>query len=190
MKTDEEIIFLFKKYFLSKGTVIGIKEGKISFAGNVSYFPLRGEQSKKLPVSFETVTGNFNVYSADLYSLEGCPDIVGGKFNCSNNHLENLSYGPKVVKGNYACANNKLTSLIGLPLYINDNLIISYSQQLPLLSILKIKGCRKVTFFEKSSVAYEQCANIINRYLGQGTRGMLSCAMEMIKAGYGSNARP
>lgn len=184
MKTDEEIIFLFKKYFLSKGTMTGIKEGKISFAGNVSYFPLRGEQSTKLPVSFETVTGNFNVYSTNLYSLEGCPGIVGGYFHCSNNHLENLSYGPKQVKGNYACANNKLTSLIGLPFSIHGNLTISYSPQLPLLPILKVKGCQKLKFVEDNSAA-----DIINKYLGQGTRGMLSCAMELIKAGYRSNAR-
>lgn len=68
-----------------------------------------------LPLSFDTVTGNFECYNNNLTSLKGAPRKVNCAFNCSDNYLTSLKYGPSSVGGSYICSSNQLTSLEYLP---------------------------------------------------------------------------
>lgn len=90
---------------------------------------------KKLPVTFESVNGYFDISENHLESLEGCPEIVQKDFNCSNNNLltlfgapisvgdfdcsrnrlKSLSYSPKKVNGYFNCSDNYITSINGSP---------------------------------------------------------------------------
>jgi hypothetical protein len=104
----------------------------------------------KLPVTFNTVSGNFRCYGtnltslkggpkhvggnfyftslcgmAKLNSLDGAPSDVGGDFDCSFNKLSSLVGGPTKVGGNYFCYYNVLTSLVGSPETIGDGFYCS-----------------------------------------------------------------
>lgn len=53
----------------------------------------------RLPIKFNEVRGDFNVYSCGLTTLEGCPKIVGRYFNVRDNKLTNLDYFPNEING-------------------------------------------------------------------------------------------
>lgn len=84
----------------------------ISVIGSVS---LRSKGLNQLPLSFDTVTGNFDCHNNSLNTLKGAPRKVNGNFECSDNHLTSLKYGPTHVGGSYLCSSNNLTSLEYLP---------------------------------------------------------------------------
>jgi len=70
----------------------------------------------KLLIKFGKVTGDFNINSDRLQSLEGVPHTVKGSFNCSEcKLLESLQGAPKIVKGNFNCSKTSITSLKGAP---------------------------------------------------------------------------
>lgn len=104
---------------------------KVAVFGNVN---LNGKlDAKKLPVSFKSVDGYFDISNNSLISLEGSPDNVLKDFNCSGNSLESLFGAPYKV-GDFDCSNNKLTSLSYCPKEINGFFDCSENQ------IISIKG--------------------------------------------------
>ena len=168
MMTDEEIKEKLQLYFkLDQAGNISIENGLVSCTGTL--FLMRRQKVTELPVQFKR---------------------VGQSFWCQHNKLTTLAGAPESVHGDFVCNGNQLTSLAGAPRYVGKDFWLTYAKNLALLPLLKIQSCQRILFFNAyNNIEHESLSEILNRYLGKGTRGMLSCAMEMIKAGYGSNAR-
>jgi hypothetical protein len=119
----------------------------------------------KLPVKFGTVGGDFYCHYNQLATLEGAPSSVGGNFFCYSNQLTSLEGIHKIIKvisGAFYCFNNPIKSGgIGLIL---------------------IEGLKKI-------YADQPAFKIIEKYLGQGKKGVLLCQDELIEAGYEEYAR-
>jgi hypothetical protein len=98
-----------ENYKINKNLTINVKE--------FSYY----KNDKKLYefpdyIKFNICRGNFNVTSAGLKTLKGCPKIVKGEFYAGFNNLETLEGGPKEIHLGYYCHNNNgLTSLKWCP---------------------------------------------------------------------------
>jgi len=121
-KTEEEIHRICSDYDIENYTINS--DGSIDVDGSVC---LSNNFSKKLPLVFNKVTGDFLCDSNKLTSLEGAPKMVGGCFDCSYNELTSLEFAPIEVGGWFRCHNNKLTSLIGSPIKINDDYFCSFN---------------------------------------------------------------
>ena len=100
-------------------------DGLIDVDGDVW---LAGRVSKKLPLKFGKVSGNFCCNSSHLTSLEGCPREVGGGFFCFRNELTTLEGAPSKVGGSFNCENNSLTSLKGSPMEVGVDFDCSENQ--------------------------------------------------------------
>ena len=184
--TDEEILKKLKKYFMTNGKIT-IEDGLVSCTGDVTL--VNAHKVTALPVKFKSVDGYFDCSSNKLTSLAGAPQAVGCGFDCTNNQLTTLEGAPQYLEYNFECINNPLTSLAGAPRYVGRFFYLAYDKNLPLLSLLQIKGCKQIIFSNGKTYTNKDLSAILNKYLGQGRPGMLPCANEMIKAGYGSNAR-
>lgn len=173
------------EYFSGYKEIVFDQVEGVSVTGNIS---LRTSAVvRKLPVRFKYVSGNFDCSWNALESLENAPQCVSGSFICPGNRLKDFTSAPRVIGGSFLGHLNPLTSLGKLPFYVYDFIKINFEENIPLLSLLGIKGCKGVLFNGGQEV--KNISDIINKYLGQGRPGMLPCANEMIKAGYGSNAR-
>jgi hypothetical protein len=129
---------------------------------------------------------------AALVSLEGAPKSVGRDFECSNNiKLESLEHSPQRVGRNFECWNNPLLpSLDGMPTEIGGKLMITYSENFPLLRALVAK--KGIEFSHLSAhipAEGEKVAEIINRYKGQGKMAIFDCQKDLEDAGFEGNAR-
>jgi hypothetical protein len=138
------------------------------------------------------VGGNFSCNeNPQLRSLEGAPASVGGDFWCSYTPITSLAGAPERVGGGFWCHNTPITTLEGLPKTIADRIFLTYSSNLPLLRVLVAQG--GVVFWSKGlrrqTGDAEKVAEIINRYAGQGRRGMFNAKKELIEAGFAANAR-
>lgn len=147
------------------------------------------------------VIGNFNCEYNKLTSLEGGPKEVDSMFLCSYNTLTSLKGAPRKVGKDFICVNSKLTSLEGIPSYIggyfdcSNNRLTSfkdihkftteihhrfYCEDNPIkshvLGLLLIPGIKRI-------VNDDKWANILNKYIGQGRKGMLDCQNELIEDG-------
>jgi hypothetical protein len=141
--------------------LIDPKTGKY-YTGEVnvtSFVELHEEALTKLPVKFGTVTLGFYCEHNRLTSLEGAPSSVSG-FYCYSNQLTSLQGIHKIFKiisGDFFCHYNPITSGgIGL---------------------LLIEGLTRI-------IADQSAFKIIERYLGQGKKGLLLCQDELIDEGY------
>lgn len=120
-KHDVKLICIknsIKNYTINDDLSIDV-DGNVDFSyGNLWYIPLK----------FRNVSGNFNVYSNELESLQGAPDFVGGYFSCHHNNLSTLEFVPKEIAGNFNCSHNDIVNLnhfpekIGKYIYIASNL--------------------------------------------------------------------
>jgi hypothetical protein len=206
MMTDDKI-----KANLNHFNVFGkisIENGLVSCTSSV-YLPISVKVSH-LPVQFKSVGGDFLCYSNDLESLAGAPQqvdgnflcyrnklkslagaprVVGGDFKCLYNELESLTGAPRVVGGDFDCSENQLKSLAGAPHLIDGQFVLTYAANLPLLPLLNISGVTRFGFVSNRILTNQDLSVILNRWANTGTRGMVPCAMEMIKAGYRSNAK-
>lgn len=77
-------------------------DGTVSVKGNVSI----KDNMSKLPVKFKKVTGYFDCGGIGLFTLEGCPDVVGQDFYCYHNNLMSIEHSPKFVGEGYWCYSN------------------------------------------------------------------------------------
>ena len=163
-------------------------QGRVCCDGNVG--TTTSFAGNHLPFRWGKVDGDFDITGMQLESLEGCPHTVGGEFLCLWNRLRSLQGGPRVVGKEYTATGlHNLTILDGLPEQIvNDEevawIYLSYRPDLPLLKLMTVRGLTKVQLN-----GGEQVAAIINRYLLRGVNGVMPCAAELHKAGYGGNAK-
>lgn len=118
---------------------------------------LANSEFSRLPVKFGTV-GGFFCCDNQLTSLQGAPSSVGDHVYCSFNQLTSLEGIHKLIKkinGTLYCHRNPIkTGGIGLIL---------------------IEGLRRI---DADQLAFE----IINKYIGQGKKGLLYCQDELIEA--------
>ena len=182
-------------------------------------FHVNNAQLRSLDGSPKLVKRHFYCHHNLLTDLQGAPEIIEGDMNCSTNYeLTSLVGSPKLIHGSFFCENNvRLHSLLGCPMviggdfiaintsfdtwrdaprFVGGRLILDYHEDTHLLGILTIKGIKKVIFVdineytENVYIPIETAlSDILSRYIGQGRPGMLPCANEMLKVGYGSNAR-
>jgi hypothetical protein len=92
---------------------------KIEFGVSKGDFGVYSGQLESLRGFPEVVEGDLDISGNKLKSLEYCPKKIGGSFSCDGNKLESLENGPEEVKDNYNCSRNKLKSLEGCPQKIN-----------------------------------------------------------------------
>lgn len=178
--TDPDVIAqLCKQHFDLKPSVIEIEDGVVNVpkASVIRLGPMR-----QLPVRFGYVHGMFEIGGTGLKTLEGCPHTVGGGFYCRMTDIVGLAGGPREVAGNYWVQENPgLVSLDGAPESCG-NLQLTYN---PLLRVLPL--LRYDDFYIQK--APDQLKEIMFKYKGQGNKGVLKCAAELIKAGFRDNAR-
>jgi len=200
MIDKQKILALVKTNFKTTGRVTVDDQGLVSVTGNCELT----QKITKLPVQFDHVVGDFNCTRSQLESLEGAPQSVDGWFSCSYSELESLlgapqSVGnhfycysttlksllgaPRSVGGDFDCLATTLESLAGAPQSVGGKFYCSYDRSLGLLPLLLIKDLKGV------SIGNDTVNSILNRYLGQGRDGIIPCAAELHKAGYGSNAK-
>ncbi len=157
--------------------------GTMNVAGSVD---LSGLKLERLPVKFGSVGGGFNCNGNLLPSLVGAPSAVGGNFFCSYNRLTALEGAPGTVGGYFGCGNNRLTSLVGVhkilrrvdgSLHIWGNKIKSGG-----IGLVLVEGLTKID-------ADQPALRIINKYLGQGMKGVLRCQEELHDAGFEEYAK-
>ena len=153
----------------------------------------------------------FRNYDCDnnklLLDLAGGAQYVGGSFLCRNNILTSLVGGPQKVDGNYMCSNNQLTSLDGCASHIGGKLFCSTNNITSLVGIHKIiKRCPAILFdhdkITQGGIGLLLIENlkvisnyksppfeIIAKYIGSGTKGMMECSKELIAMGYENYAK-
>ena len=145
------------------------------------YVNLSNKRLEKLPAKFGKVGGYFSCIGNELTSLEGAPHIVGDNFSSGDNKLTSLDGAPHTVGGNFGCSFNQLTSLIGVhkiikkingTIWLKNNPITSGG-----IGLILIEGLTKI---DSDLPAFK----VINKYLGQGKKGLLLCQDELIEAGY------
>ena len=124
----DEIIQICNKYNIQNYSINS--DGSIDVDGDVD---IQQMKLTKLPLKFNSVSGNFYCQINKLISLTGSPVSVGGNFNCSINNLTSLIESPLKIGGNYDCVNNKLLNLVGCTeaiageFYVGDELSSTYS---------------------------------------------------------------
>ncbi len=153
--------------------------GTVNIGG---YVYLSGLGLERFPVRFGAVGGDFYCHKNRLTSLEGAPVTVGGNFSCRNNRLTSLEGAPGSVGWDFYCSYNRLTSLVGVHrilrriaggLYIWNNPIETGG-----IGLVLVEG---LTGIDTDHSAF----GIINKYLGQGMRGVLLCQEALHEAGFG-----
>ena len=144
--------------------------------------------------------------SFNLTSLNVCPNHITGPFDCSQNRLSSLVGGPQIVDGYYICYKNQLTDLVGCASNIRSILNISDNPITSLVGIHKIiKSCPEIYFdckpIKEGGIGlllienltnfsdFSDPFNIISKYLGTGTKGMMECRKELIFSGYSDYAK-
>lgn len=162
-------------------------------------------KNKNLSVKFGTVTGDFLIKTGlRPHSLKGTPQIVHGSFHIANNNkIDSLIHGPSWVGKSYVVGkNNPIKNLKGVSshtdiLIIHGNHMLDnldhmpdeirffqceYHEQLPILRLAQVPKSHLKN-------AWPGLQLILDKYAGKGKSHMLNFALELKKAGYGSNAR-
>jgi hypothetical protein len=140
------------------------------------------KNATKIPFKFGIV-GNFECTETGLTTLENSPNEVMGNFGfyCYKNNLSNLVGGPSIVKNIYSCFNNSLTSLEGAPQSVGGYFYITWSENLPLLRLVRYKNIQAYN---------DQVNEIINKYCNHKPlkEAILLCQKELIDNGFVGNA--
>jgi len=122
--------------FLNKyvdGSWIFNSEGKVIVKGNVNIYGFRSKETRKLPISFKEVSGDFMFIGMDLLeTLEGAPAKVGGNFMVQScNSLSSLKGSPEEVHGSYSCMHlGLIEDLEGTPIRVGRDFVVSNCKSL------------------------------------------------------------
>lgn len=187
------------------------QEGRVHVRGPThSTIKLINRKITQLPVEFGTVEGSFEVTQTALTTLKGSPSRVTGSFACGACQLDSLEGGPDWVGGWYDCHRNQLTNLEGCASHVGHTLdarhnpltslnglpervfqvMVTWSKSLPLLPLLSVPERRiDAPDQDPSDRSEPPWTVILDKYAGQGNKGVLKAAAELIKAGYRDNAR-
>ncbi len=156
--------------------------GTVNVVGDVI---LTGYGLERLPVRFGTVGGRFDCAGNALTTMEGAPRAVGGSFSCAWNRLASLEGVPRAF-GSTNFRGNRLISLVGAhrilgrvdgSLYLWENEIVAGG-----IGLILVEGLDRIK-------ADQPAFRIIERYLGQGNRGVLHCQEALHEAGLERFAR-
>jgi hypothetical protein len=183
--SDEQrtlILAVFRGYFHLDKNVSNItidSEGRLDVVGNVT---LLKRDVNKLPLKFGKITGTFTASRGELTTLENSPYHVTGSFNVTVNKLTTLEGGPVHVGDVYEVTGNPLVNLNGLATHIGDAVSFNYSPNLPLLRTLVAKRIWPYP-------AQTKLEEILDKYAGEGKRGVIRCQKELIAAGFEGNAK-
>jgi hypothetical protein len=124
----------FSDFFIKrKLDKYGVKNYTINSNGSVDVngdVDLSNLDLNEIPIKFDRVTGNFDLFQNNLSSLKNSPYYVGGSFYCSNNKLTSLKGSPQEVVGSFVCNINDIRSLEGMPLEIGGDFYISGNKNL------------------------------------------------------------
>lgn len=152
-------VSIYKETLISNGSFYNCE---VNTTENVY---LDGQDLVQLPVRFGTVKGYFSCSNNKLTSLEGAPRETSSSFYCDGNKLTSLEGVHKIIKkinGTFNCKYNFIKSGgIGL---------------------LLIEG---LTEIDSELRVFE----IIEKYLGQGKRGLLACQEELIENNFEEYAK-
>ena len=142
------------------------------------------------------IYGGFDCSDNNLISLKGSPIKIGYYFDCSKNNLTSLVGAPKIVGTHFSCHDNYLTSLDGIPKEIHGDFSISVFHNTPLLKILGVTGIIDFVFYKNrtnivtwTSDRVTVLEELFKKFYGKGVKGQLQCGIEMMRLGYGSNAK-
>jgi hypothetical protein len=132
------------------------------------------------------VAGSYGCSYNQLTSLVGCAQIIKKNLIAiGNKYLTSLGGGPRSVGGDVSLESCKsLTSLQNVHLHLPEARAISFSKVPitgPLLGLLRVKGLGRVELDD------HKLMSILNKYLPEGN--LLTCAMELVEAGYEEQAR-
>jgi hypothetical protein len=166
-------------------------------------FSLSGGKLTTLAGCPSSVTGDFYCEGNRLTSLEHAPSGPV-QVGCSRNKLTSLEHCPPNTE-ELACDENLLTCLDSCPptkycyapknpfqhfrntpAHI-DEVVVSYSPELPLLGLLTVKTISILDPVGGNQLL--ELTNIMNQYAGQGRRGSFAAKKALIEAGFESNAR-
>jgi len=145
--------------------------------------------ARRLPFAWSRVEGFFDVTSMGLISLEGSPEYVEDYVDCGSNWLPNLIGAPQYVGTNFMCIGNPLQSLEGLPKTIGGDFHVRYDPNLGLLRLLLVNKLNDVLVRGGPQGVTIRISSIMTPYLGKGRDGMIPCAAELHKAGFGGMAK-
>ncbi len=161
----------------------------------------------KIPITFDTVNGNFYCDECELVTLIGAPKSVKGSFDCSRNKIKSLYGAPSFVGGSFNCKQNPIVTYKNIHHYIkyvgsaygkhygkpaimlsvdNPSTIGVMSNTLipGLLYWLLVDGYHEF-WIELDTVTCEEVSRILNQH--SSTKDILLCQEEMIDAGYNDN---
>jgi hypothetical protein len=144
-----------------------------------------------------------------LNSLKGMPNIINGTFLCSNNRLTSLAGCGQIIKEDFVCTDNKLlTSIDGAPSFVAGSVFL---QDCPKLTSLQnihnhfsevhgqfyinranikehILGLLLIRKLQGIVLDDPKLERILCKYL-KGRGNPLSCALELVEAGYEEYAK-
>ena len=174
MNVDE----ILERDFRTFGSVTIEPDGSVSVDGDVY---ILNRSIIELPLQFSTVSGLFDCSNCALTTLRGAPKIVGSGFYCRMETLLDLQYGPETVGGNYDTDVESLSYLPKSVIYF----ICTYCPNLNVLPLLHLKCDYMLVELDPM----HSINKILRKYAGTGPKGILACAVELISAGYSSNAK-
>jgi hypothetical protein len=154
-------------------------------------FNVVGNELTSLQGMPQKIGGMIAISANNLTSLEGCVERVKGDFICNSNLLTDLVGGPKVVEGSFQVAGNPLTSLVGFPTIVVGVASLTYNPNLALLRTLVAGhiGLDGPTENHMRDANLLEVEHILNKYAGEGKRGVIRCQKELIAAGFEGNAK-
>jgi hypothetical protein len=147
-----------KMYKITNYNING--DGSVDINGNVHLYNIKA--SRRIPITFNNVSGNFicsnnkiasligcpKVVGGDFHcggskyltSLIGCPSEVGGDFNCVFSRLSSLEHCPTSVGGGFNCSNNQISSLEHCPTSVGGDFECRQNQLTSLVYCPKVVG--------------------------------------------------
>ena len=158
-----------------------------------------------------TIEGTFDCSFNFLTSLKSSPRVINGSFECNNNVLLNsLIGGPEYVRYSYNCKNTGLSSLVGIPRTIdgglnmggtefdnfdgipksiNGPIILSVFENTPLLKLLTVQGVTEFLIYKQHITNLsEELTNLFCYNYGK-KNAIMKVGLELMRLGYGRNAR-
>lgn len=106
------VLYLCRKYGIENYTIN--KDNSINVQGDLY---LRGYSFKKLPIKFNSISGNFDCSNNQLTSFENFPKEVGRSLYVNNNKIESLTGLPMVSifrRGIIDISHNNIKSFEGI----------------------------------------------------------------------------
>ena len=185
----QKILDTLSSHFRYSKKVTIDDNGLISITGNCELIV----SFKELPVKFKNIGGYFDCSSNILETLEGSPLYVQRYFNCSHNNLTTLNGAPLYIGGSFQCIDHNghripLTSLSGIPKTVCGKFVITVNSNTPLLKILSVVGLDYFSFYKPNGDEIVSLCRLFKEYYGTKNAEM-KVGLEMMKLGYGRNAR-